>query len=76
MEKLVFKPFPNFHEEVSKIIKYFSLDLEAAKIAKLSGLNRNTVNRYLKLIRECIAKECELESPFFGAHRNRGKRSI
>ena len=67
-----------------EIVKYFSLDLEATKIAKLSGLNRNTANRYLKFIRECIAKECEQESPFsgdievdesfFGARRTRGKR--
>ena len=62
----------------------FSLDLRATKNAKLSDLNRNTINRYLKLIRECIAKECELESHFFGdvevdecffgARRTRGKR--
>jgi hypothetical protein len=32
----------------------------------LSGLKRNTVNRYLKLIRECIAKEWKFESPFIG----------
>ena len=67
-----------------EIIKYFSLDLEATKVTKLSGLNSNTVIWYLKLIRECITKEFELESPFFGdvkvdesffgARRTRGKR--
>jgi len=58
--------------------------LDASQIAQLSGLNRNTVNRYLKAIRECIAEHCELESPvsgeievdesFFGARRVKGKR--
>jgi transposase len=57
-----------------EIVKYFPLDLEATKITKLSGLNLNTVNQYLKLMRECITKECKLESPFFGARRTRGKR--
>ena len=67
-----------------EIIKYYSLDLEGLQIAELAGLNRNTVNRYLKLIREKIAAYCESESPlngeveldesYFGAHRVRGKR--
>lgn len=65
-------------------MKYFSLDIEATKIASLTGLNRNTVNKYLLLIRKRIAEECELESPFsgkievdesfFGARRVKGKR--
>ncbi len=67
-----------------EILKYFSLDIEATKIAQLTGLNRNTVNKYLLLIRERIAEECEIESPFsgdievdesfFGARRIQGKR--
>lgn len=66
------------------LVKLFALDLEATKIAELSGLNRNTVNRHLRLIREKIAKACEEESPFrgevevdecyFGPRRIRGKR--
>ena len=67
-----------------EILKYFSLDIEATKIAQLTGLNRNTVNKYLLLVREIIAEECEIESPFsgdievdesfFGARRVKGKR--
>lgn len=66
------------------LVKYFAMNLEATKIATLSGLNRNTVNRYLFLIRKRIAEECEKESPFsgevevdesyFGPRRIRGKR--
>ena len=37
-----------------EIVKYFSEDLTATQIANLTGLNRNTINRYLKLIRERI----------------------
>jgi transposase-like protein len=50
----------------------------------LSGLNRNTINRYLRGIRERIAEYCESQSPFsgeievdesyFGARRIKGKR--
>jgi len=69
-----------------EIIKYYSLDLEATKIAKLTGLNRNTVNRYLKGIREKIVKFCEAESrlketveadeSYFGAKRVKGKKDV
>lgn len=67
-----------------QILKYFALDIEATKIASLTGLNRNTINKYLLLIRKRIAEECEIESPlsgeievdesFFGARRKKGKR--
>lgn len=67
-----------------QLLKLFALDLTATQIAVLTGLNRNTVNRYLKLIRSAIAQHCQRESPFsgdveldesyFGARRVRGKR--
>jgi transposase len=67
-----------------EFLRYFTLDLEAQKIAILTHLNRNTVNRYLRLIRERIAEHCESESPlkgeievdesYFGARRIKGKR--
>jgi transposase-like protein len=67
-----------------EIVKYFSEDLTATQITNLTGLNRNTINRYLKLIRERIVHICENDSPFsgeievdesyFGATRVRGKR--
>ena len=67
-----------------QILRYFSLDLTASQITALTGLNRNTINRYLSLIRRAIALHCESESPFageieldesyFGAKRIRGKR--
>jgi len=67
-----------------QILLYFSLDLTASQITLLTDLNRNTVNRYLTLIRQRIALYCENESPFsgeiemdesyFGARRIRGKR--
>ncbi len=67
-----------------EIIRYFIADIEAKKIAEFTKLNRNTINRYLKALREKIAEYCELESPFsgevevdesyFGARRVKGKR--
>ena len=67
-----------------QIISYFSIDLTASQITLLTDLNRNTVNRYLTLIRQAIAAHCENESPFsgeveldesyFGAKRIKGKR--
>jgi len=67
-----------------ELIRYYALDLDASRIATLSNLNRNTVNRYLLLIRLLLAETCEEESPlrgeveldesYFGPHRVRGKR--
>ena len=67
-----------------EIVKYFAFDLDAQTIALLTKLNRNTVNRYLSLIRQRIADMCEEASPFqgeievdesyCGAKRIKGKR--
>jgi len=66
------------------MVKYFAMDLEATKIADLTGVSRNSVNRILKVLRKRMAEQCESESPFsgeievdesyFGARRVRGKR--
>ena len=71
---------PKFRE----LLRLFALNLEATQIAELTGLNRNTVNRFLKAIRERLAEFCEQQSPFsgeievdesfFGARRIKGKR--
>ena len=69
---------------IREIVKHFAMDIEASKIARLTDLNRNTVNRYLTLIRIRIAEMCEHESPlrgeievdesYFGPKRVKGKR--
>lgn len=67
-----------------QILRLFSLDLTALQIAEITNLNRNTINRYLKLTRTLIAAFCEQESPFsgqiecdesyFGSRHQKGKR--
>jgi hypothetical protein len=49
-----------------ELVRYFSLDLNAHIIFILTDLNRNTVNRYLLLIRKRIAEHCEQSSLFSG----------
>lgn len=71
-------------KKIRETVRYFAMDLEATKIAELTKLNRNTINRYLKEIRKKIAEYCKKESPFsgeievdesyFGAKRVKGKR--
>jgi len=66
------------------ILQLFSLDIDAHNIALITGLNRNTINRHLRLIRERIAALCQQSSPlvgeievdesYFGARRVKGKR--
>lgn len=46
-----------------ELVRFFSLDLTATQIAELTGLNRNTVNRYLKEIRKKITHYCISSSP-------------
>ena len=67
-----------------QLLNLFALDLSAVQIKNLTGLNRNTVNRYVTEIRSRIALYCEAQSPFegevevdesfFGARRVKGKR--
>jgi transposase len=67
-----------------QLLRLFAMDLEATKIAQLSGISRIAVNRYLKAIRVRISEDSERTSPFagevevdesyFGPRRVRGKR--
>ena len=65
-EKSILKRARISTKKFRQILKLFALDIEATKIARLTDLNSNTINKYLRLIRERIAEECELESPFSG----------
>jgi len=69
-----------------ELVRLFAPDLDASQIAEVARLNRNTINRYLRLIRAHIAAYCEAESPFsaegevevdesyFESRRVKGKR--
>ena len=67
------------------ILKYLSLDFESTKIASLTGVSRQSINRILPALRERIVYLCEQESVFekgsvefdekyFGAKHVWGKR--
>lgn len=60
-----------------EIVRLFSMDLTAIQIAELAGLNRNTVNRYLKGIRQRVAEYCTVTEPLALSGRDdlNGKRS-
>ena len=67
-----------------EIIKYFSVDLNATQISKLSNLSRNSVNNILTALRlrisllseqeKSFSGEVEVDECFFGARRQKGKR--
>jgi len=78
-----------FHAHISerkfrRILRLFSLDLNAIQIADLTRISRNSINRYLHLLRERMAWLCEQAAPmcgeievdesYFGARRAKGKR--
>ena len=54
------------NRKIRQIVRYFALDLSATQIAQAAGVNRNTVNRYVNIIRERIAQHCEKTSVFSG----------
>ncbi len=72
------------NKKFREFLKLFSLDMTAVQLASATGLNRNTVNRLCRIVRERIAEHCESQSPFrgtvevdesyFGPRRVRGKR--
>ena len=49
-----------------EILKYFAQDIEATKIANLTGISRISINKILKNIRILMASECEKISKFSG----------
>ena len=68
-----------------KILMHFCEDIPASKTSRLTGMNRNTVNRYYGHYREHILSwqyeevmrlsgEIEVDESYFGARRVRGKR--
>ena len=70
--------------KVRELVRYFAADLTALQAATMSGLNRNTVNRFYRGLRERILVACEAQRPLFGivevdeslfgAHRVKGRR--
>ena len=42
-----------------EILKYFAEDIEATKIANLTGISRISINKILKSIIVLMSKECE-----------------
>jgi transposase len=69
--------------KVRKIMKFFCCDVEASKTALLTGINRNTINRYFRIFRDAIYEKqitdktkffgtVELDESYFGPKRLRG----
>ena len=60
------------------------MDIEAVKIARLTGISEKTLSKYFTEIRVLMANECEkisklsgeieIDESYFGAKRVRGKR--
>ena len=68
-----------------EIIKYFELDLNAVQIQKLTGLSRQSINKYLTAIRvrfvelsklqsALLVGQIEVDESYFGARRVKGRR--
>ena len=70
--------------KIREIVRYVAADLTALQSAALSGLNRHTVNRLYRGVRERMLLACEaqrrllgvvaVDERFFGARRVTGRR--
>ena len=70
----------NSEGKVRELVRDFAADLTALQAATLSGLSRNTVNRFYRGLRERILVACEaqrllfaiveVDESFFGARRS------
>jgi transposase len=54
------------NRQLNQLIKYFALEVPASRAAKAMNINRHTAQRIYQVIRWCLARECECESPFGG----------
>ncbi len=52
--------------KIREVVRCFAADLTALQTAQLTGLNRNTINRIYRALRERIHWACEADKPFFG----------
>jgi len=71
-------------KKIREVVRCFAADLTALQTAELCGLNRNTINRIYRALRERIQSACkqqstmqgivEVDESWFGARRVKGKR--
>jgi len=72
--------------KLKKILKCFSLDFTATQTYKITGINRNTVNKYFNKVRQLIYHhqvhemqkligDVEVDESYFGPRRIKGKSS-
>jgi transposase len=54
------------NRQLNELVKYFALEVPASRAAKVMTINRHSAERIYTVIRRCLARECELESPFGG----------
>ena len=52
--------------KLRRVVRLFALDLEATKVAALTGLSRRTINRIFHQLRLRMAAACEAMAPLFG----------
>ena len=52
--------------KIRGVVRCFAADLTALQTDQLTGLNRNTINRIYRALRERIHWACEADKPFFG----------
>jgi len=63
-EKQTHLPFANLGPEVQAILCLFCLDIEAAKVAQTTAINRPVLNRLFDRPRQHIAWRCGCANPF------------
>jgi transposase len=66
MSKRLIKNCKLTNRQIGNLVNFFVLEVPASKAAKAISVNRHSAERIYTIIRVCLAKECEKESPFGG----------
>jgi transposase len=54
------------NRQLNELVKYFALEVLASRAANVMSINRHSAERVYTIIRRCLARECELNSPLGG----------
>ncbi len=54
------------NRQLNELVQYFALEVPASRAAKVMQINRHSAERVYQVIRRCLARECELNSPLGG----------
>ena len=54
------------NRQLNRLIEFFALEVSAVKAAGVLGIHRHSAARIYRVIRQCMAQDCERHTPLRG----------